>query len=205
MTSASWTKDLSPPQPTPPTRRAVRWLLPALLLWLCVGTLACRQNAKEGESCFATYECTPGLFCAGGTCIVPSGQQGCKTIADCPTNFRCRFFVCVDTNTLRPCTVSQAAQQCTRDQICKDGFCAIPGEGDRCDTQPCRLGLVCNTQTNPPICRIGRICETTDDCDDGFLCERNRCVRESVTTECSTTDDCAEGEFCNDDGQCEVP
>ncbi len=144
-----------------------------LLFALCCAlwSLSCGQDRKAGDSCFGTYECTPGLFCASGVCIVSSGQAGCKTNSECPNNFTCRFFVCVDVNTLRACTISQAATQCAKDQICSNGYCAVAGEGEPCQNQQCRIGLICDDQSTPALCRRGRICKSNEQCDNGFLCE----------------------------------
>lgn len=195
MTSPFWTKSL---------RRRCGLVL--LLVGIMLGGLACAQNQQKGDSCFGTYECQPGLFCAGGVCIEPSGQSQCQSNSDCPGNYRCRFSVCVALETLRACSISQATRQCGQDQTCVDGFCSLIGEGATCATQPCRVGLLCDTRFQPPICRRGLSCEQQEDCDDGFVCENNTCVRENDTTECTATDDCDEGEFCNTEtGRCEIP
>lgn len=176
------------------------------ILWLGLASFwGCAQNRQVGEGCFATYECQPGLFCAGGTCIVPSGQQSCASHTQCSGTFRCRFNLCVDINTLQPCSVSQQELQCPQGQSCFDGYCSLTGEGSPCQNQACPVGLVCDTNSNPPVCRRGKTCEENADCDEDFVCERFVCVRERTIGECTTTDDCAEGTFCNDEGRCEVP
>lgn len=181
-----------------------RWGVLVVLIGVC-GLLACAQNRQAGEPCFGTYECQPGLFCASGTCIVPSGQQGCQSNSQCPEAYRCRFNTCVDINTLRACTVSEAVQQCLKGQVCFEGFCSVAGEGDPCQNQQCPLGLVCDENSNPPVCRRGKTCKENADCDEDFVCERFLCVRERTIGECTTTDDCPEGLFCGDEGRCEVP
>ncbi|TNE49761.1 MAG: hypothetical protein EP343_10600 [Deltaproteobacteria bacterium] len=195
MTSPFWTKSYR-----------VRTGLALLVVGLVLGSLACAQNRQQGDACFGTYECTPGLFCAGGTCIVPSGQTQCQSNSNCPGSFRCRFSVCVALDTLRACSISQQTQQCGQDQTCVDGFCSLIGEGASCENQQCRIGLVCDARFVPPICRRGKSCESPEDCDEGFVCENNSCVRENSATECNTTDDCDEGEFCNTETfRCEIP
>lgn len=179
-----------------------------LLLFAIVCSLwgtSCGQNKKAGDSCFGTYECTPGLFCASGVCIVPSGQKGCKVDSDCPQNYKCRFFVCENINTLRACTVSQASTQCAKDQVCNNGFCSTPGEGEPCQNQQCRLGLFCDNNSTPAVCRRGQVCNVPEDCSEGFVCELNRCVRERDVGECTDSSDCEEGEICNEEGVCETP
>ena len=94
--------------------------------------MACQQQmetpiyANEGESCGGTNpECTTGLTCTDGTCIVPLAQQGenCNSgiYPDCSTGLTCS----------------------------SDGVCIVPPaqEGESCGgTNPdCSTGLTCST------------------------------------------------------------
>lgn len=172
----------------------VRLLLPLLFTTLLIAP-SCGFKKQVGDACYGTYECTPGLFCSEGKCISPAGQS-CTTSSDCPTNFVCRFELCVDRNTLIPCTNQQP---CPEDQqlFCKEGFCTKSGEGRNCRSDiECPTGLVCDT-SNGSVCRLGQRCEIDDDCNnDNLVCEEQRCVEERNRSECTTSDDCSDEEIC---------
>ena len=173
-------------------------LLGVLVFWLAS---ACGIERQAGEACYGSYECKPGLFCSQGKCIDPGGQS-CISNRDCPSQFRCRFKLCVSLSSLRACSLSNP---CPEDMICRDGFCSADGEGRPCKLdRDCKLGLICDHR-GYSVCRPGQRCTVSQDCDPEFVCEEKRCVRKRETIDCVDTTDCPEGRFCNQDGQCELP
>lgn len=102
------------------------------------------------------------------TFLIPSGEEGCKTNADCQTG-----ETCVRGN----CTII-TTPECTRDAECSTGESCVSGKCEQ-EEQPecifdvdCPKGLECNSNS----CQeISGYCEKDSSCPSGYACIDNRC------------------------------
>lgn len=146
----------------------------------CGGTTSCaagqvcvlNQSSKQGicvKSCNVDKDCDN----EGALCKISSGIKGCFCSDDsqCNTGQRCRFLKCV-----KGCT---SRADCNSAEICKNGVCQIPQEGDPIDESPLEPTDASPSEgtSESPIelgpesnckepCTTGQICnETTGQCE----------------------------------------
>jgi hypothetical protein len=123
--------------------------------------------------------------------------SSCGTIGSCNGAGACR---------LHPAATECAAQSCTSSTIAQpaatcdgSGTCNVPG------TVSCQTGYTCSTGA------CNTTCTTTAECDVGYVCAGNQCVKKANGETCTAGTECTTG-FCVDGvccdtactGQCEA-
>lgn len=161
-------------------------------------------------------------FCSGGRCFAQPGRTSCTQDFNCSEGERCdrtEFFCVPASGACSYCGPDFPELCCQTGQLCDSvsGQCIEVGERE-CEeatvADDCRLGELCDplgrcvqciTSSNcgpNTVCNEGTgLCESTigvcadnDDCDDGFVCVRNRCE----VPECRQDFDCSDSrELCN--------
>jgi hypothetical protein len=114
--------------------------------------------------CNFTYECGAGAVCANGSCV-----PDCSTMA-CPAGYSCAKGACEPDPSNPQCST---AVPCPSGEICSNGFCT-----NQCTTDAqCAAGEVCNAATQTcipdpspkPVCSTSKPCPSPEVCEaDGF-------------------------------------
>ena len=152
-----------------------------------------------GPECVIDPDCQQGYICQSQRCIVkpdPCDPSPCGPGAECSVtgngNAICR---CQPGLIPNPDTITGCKPECVIDPDCQQGYicqsqrCVV--KPDPCDPSPCGPGAECSvTRTGNAICRCqpGLIpnpdtisgckpeCVIDPDCQQGYICQSQRCV-----------------------------
>ncbi len=165
--------------------------------------------------CASNAECSALEACSEGRC---SPRSSCSGAADCPDGspnrdpVTCQCFECRDD----PDCAEARGEACVGNSCV---YCPTRAtESATCDAlglvfdRGCCLGCLedadCDT-TIGEACEAGRCldpirqtCLTDVDCPPGLLCDGDRCVADTSTSECDTQADCPSRRACYEDGVC---
>jgi hypothetical protein len=147
------------------------------------GTKVCGSDGCGGQCgyCFAAAQCVDGKCQCTGSCTGKScGDDGCGgSCGTCATGQTCQSGKCAT------CQPSCTNKQCG-DNGC-GGSCGQCGTGTTCSAGAC----VSDTSG------FGKVCDTTQDCDNGLVCTDFIMTGMKVCTKaCTTGADCPAGWQC---------
>jgi hypothetical protein len=154
------------------------------------GAKVCLDVIKKGLYCDGITEfdaCENDFFCDRAdtkTCIPSGGFAGyndaCLDDKYCVSGLSCKKGLCKETNF----TECQSDNACPRNKYCRRdidfprGICTnMLGSGANCTLEPCKDGLVCNSDTK--TCKeyftlnTNENCSSTIDCKTGLICSPN--------------------------------
>jgi hypothetical protein len=145
------------------------------------------NSGPDGGSCGTACDCTPGLACSGGQCVVGFTEVYCCTSSECPGGSICQYpsgnySVCsVDGGSIPPDAGACAtACDCSPGLSCINGQClATPQPEYCCTSNDCPKGFGCQNPdgtysqcggTAPGDAGITCVCESF------FQCCGSECV-----------------------------
>jgi hypothetical protein len=152
-----------------------------------------------GPECVTDPDCRGGLVCRDQQCVEkpdPCLPSPCGPGAECTVN-RAGNAICRCQPGLipNPDTISGCKPECVRDPDCRQGFVCTNQKcvekPDPCVPSPCGPGTVCTVNfAGNPICRCepglipkpdtitgcGPECVRDPDCQQGYVCQSQRCV-----------------------------
>jgi hypothetical protein len=164
--------------------------------FFCDTAGVCKVKVAQGMACAGNAECTTG-FCADGVCCNSACGQLCNACNLAATRGVCTPVA--DGQDPKNECVAEAPATCGRAGGCNGmGACRVHASGTACGNQTC-MGA---TQTGAKTCngtgscvagqqvdcspfRCGgaqcrTTCQTTNDCDLGFVCMGNACTGDST-------------------------
>ena len=149
-------------------------------------------SADAGPTCTSSLDCTePNTRCRGGACVPISENDAGSGTGDSGVNpGGCGFGPACSDRTIagRPierCIEGTCRRSCLGDRLCPDEapICIEVNDDNGASGRSC----------------MPAECQRTNDCDEGQVCESNRC---RDATFCDDDSDCAASETCNGQGYC---
>lgn len=120
-------------------------------LFACTDTSSSPSEEKKAEKpapektdppavCTSDNDCSPGMECKNGTCVIKEQKPGCESNADCPDDKECRHGECVDKEKFANGVACEDSSQCKSGFCNSDHQCSDP---DRCANVTCSEGQHC--------------------------------------------------------------
>lgn len=115
------------------------------------------KTGLPNDYCTNSGDCTKGLSCDGGLCLVPGHKNGgeaerCAADTDCTEGRTC---------------VGGRCGTCTTEQVACDRF--APADSVRASNACCNAGQVCDIWKSPPVCAAG--CQDNGGCGPSECCD----------------------------------
>ncbi|MBN2693044.1 hypothetical protein JXR93_00150 [bacterium] len=152
----------------------------------CPSGYSCDVDGECKKSCNLDSDCGDGFKCdLNGICQVLT----CETNSDCEEGKDCKNGACVE----RSC---EQDSECISGFYCKNNICTSLGDLDcRVSITGCEeRGYVCNQATGR--CEMRFDCSSHNDCAEGYHCDLQNGVCVENSAGCTTSDDCEDGEIC---------
>jgi len=139
-------------------------------------TLEGRLEVCAVAECTSACDCSPGMRCEGGSCVVGDSPLFCCNSGPCPAGAACetpsqRQLTCESDSCVSAC-------DCAAGLSCDNGTCVSANPAVFCCTEGlCPAGQVCETPAGQrDVCVSDETCSSACDCSPGRSCLGGVCT-----------------------------